>query len=174
MTKKTCTFIGFNSNKLSACWDCEDKNGISLRNYLKGEIEKQVIEQNISYFICGVGSEGDMYIAETILEIKKRYPHIILEVVINYETQVSRWREADRNRYYDIIEKSDKETMFHRAYSVGCWIKCNYYMIDQANTIFVAFNPSNGVVCKMIKYAKDQSKTVNLIDPMLFKYKSSM
>ena len=49
MTKKTCTFIGFNSNKLSACWDCEDKNGISLRNYLKGEIEKQVIEKNISY-----------------------------------------------------------------------------------------------------------------------------
>ena len=75
MTKKTCTFIGFNSNKLSACWDCEDKNGISLRNYLKGEIEKQVIEKNISYFICGVGSEVDMYIAETILEIKKRYPH---------------------------------------------------------------------------------------------------
>ncbi len=60
---------------------------------------------------------------------------VCLECVIPYEGQANDWAESDRDRYFDIIEKCDKETLLQTRYSSSAEENCLYYTVDSAEEI---------------------------------------
>lgn len=104
---KTCCFTGHRPKSLPFGYDEGAEGCKRLKALLTESIEKQIIENGVTHFISGMAMGVDIYAAEAVLELKEKYPHITLECAIPCETQANRWSEGWRNRYFDIIYRSD-------------------------------------------------------------------
>ena len=165
---KTCCFTGHRPQSLPFRFDEQDSRCLRLKQVLRKEIERQIIEEGVTHFISGMAIGVDMYAAEIVLDLKRKYPQITLEAAIPCETQAVKWTVPLRERYYDIAARCDKETMLQRHYTPECMHKRNHYMVDAADTIIAVWNGSPSGTGKTVQYAADQGKTIVIIDPETF------
>ncbi len=131
-----------------------------------------VIEESILYliecfsvtnFLSGMDIGFEQYAAEVVLKKKKDYPQITLEGVLPYETHSVNWTEAQRDKYYSIMEKSDREIMMQCHYTWDCMTRRNLYMINQSKHI-VFFNEGTGEVDRLILFSKAKGRNVIVIN----------
>lgn len=162
---KTCCFTGHRPQSLPFRFDEQDRRCRKLKQVLRKEIERQITEEGVTHFISGMAIGVDMYAAEIVLDLKKKYPQITLEAAIPCETQAVKWTVPLRERYYDIASRCDKETMLQRHYTSDCMHKRNHYMVDAADTVIAVWNGSPSGTGKTVQYAADQGKTIVIIDP---------
>lgn len=165
---KTCCFTGHRPQSLPFRFDEQDRRCRKLKRVLRKEIERQIEEEGVTHFISGMAIGVDMYAAEIVLDLKRKYPQITLEAAIPCETQVVKWTEPLRERYYDIAARCDKETMISRHYTPDCMHKRNRYMVDAADTVIAVWNGSPSGTGKTVQYATDQGKTIVIINPETF------
>jgi len=74
----------------------------------------------VTHFISGVDLCVGQCVAEIVLDFKRDYPEVTLECVIPCEDQAANWTIAQRDRYFSIVERCDKETLLQRHYSKDC------------------------------------------------------
>lgn len=72
--------------------------------------------------------------ATAVLRLKEEYP-VFLECVIPFEEQAKDFPEADRDRYFYILEKCDKETLLQTRYSSDTEEKRLRYMTEAVDEI---------------------------------------
>ena len=63
----------------------------------------------------------DTHAANIMLKLKSNYSMITLECTIPCETQSVKWNERDI--YYDLLSKSDKQTLLQQKYNSDCMKK---------------------------------------------------
>ena len=164
-TIKTCCFTGHRFQKLPFGANEQNERCLKLKETLKAEIEKQITENGVSHFISGMAIGVDMFAAEIVLELKAAYPYITLEAAIPCETQAIKWSEPFRNRYFDIVEKCDKETLIQKHYDPGCMNRRNRYMVDHSDIVIAVWDSRPSGTGNTVKYAKGQNKPVIIINP---------
>lgn len=71
--------------------------------------------------------------------------NIKLECVIPFEEQAKDWSEPERDRYFDIIENCEKETMLCTEKVEKSEKLCYSYIINAANLILLGETPSDEV-----------------------------
>jgi len=118
---------------------------------------------SVTNFLSGMDIGFEQYAAEHVLEKKKDYPQITLEGVLPYETHSVNWTEAQRDKYYSIMEKSDREIMMQYHYTSDCMMRRNLYMINQSKHI-VFFNEGAGEVDRLILFSKSKGRNVIVIN----------
>ena len=159
----TCCFIG-------SCTEDRLSSFEEKRTFLNNT--ELVIEESIIYliecfsvtnFLSGMDIGFEQYAAEVVLKKKKDYPQITLEGVLPYETHSVNWTEAQRDKYYSIMEKSDREIMMQCHYTWDCMTKRNLYMINQSKHI-VFFNEGTGEVDRLILFSKAKGRNVIVIN----------
>ena len=101
----------------------------------------------------------------TLPGLKSRYKGIILEIAIPCESQAEKWTEEQRDRYFDIASKCDKETLIQHHYTADCMHKRNRYMVDQADFIIAVWDGRPSGTGKTVQYAQRQGKPVTIINP---------
>lgn len=121
-------------------------------------------EQGVRHFISGMALGVDIWAAEIVLQLKKRYP-ITLECAIPCETQAARWLEEERDRYWGIIERCDKETLLQTNYSADCFQKRNQYMIDHSDFVIAVWNGKPSGTGKTVLYVRKKGREVVLLAP---------
>lgn len=160
---KTCCFTGHRPQKLGY-----GENSIQC-DELKNRLEELIIEliekEGVTHFISGVALGVDTYAAKIVLNLKTRYPDITLECAIPCENQAEKWNERDRDVYYDLISKCDKETLLQQKYSSDCMQKRNEYMVDNSDYVIAVWNGKPSGTGNTVKYAKKINKVVLLVDP---------
>ena len=77
---KRVSFTGYRPQKMPFGFDENDPRCIDFKKRLRDTIES-FIWQGYTHFISGGALGMDTYAAETVLELKKEYPEIILEMV---------------------------------------------------------------------------------------------
>ena len=102
----------------------------------------------------------DTYAAKIVLNLKTQYPDITLECAIPCENQAEKWNERDRDVYYDLISKCDKETLLQQKYSSDCMQKRNEYMVDNSDYVFAVWNGKPSGTGNTVKYARKNNKMV--------------
>lgn len=162
---KTCCFTGHRPQSLPFRFDEQDERCTRLKQLLREEIERQIVEEGVTHFISGMAIGVDMYAAEIVLELKAKYPQITLESAIPCETQAVKWSSALRERYYMIASKCDKETLIQQRYTADCMHKRNRYMVDSSDTVIAVWNGTPSGTGKTVKYAEEQKKTIVVINP---------
>ncbi len=159
----TCCFIG-------SCTEDRLSSFEEKRTFLNNT--ELVIEESIIYliecfsvtnFLSGMDIGFEQYAAEVVLKKKKDYPQITLEGVLPYETHSVNWTEAQRDKYYSIMEKSDREIMMQCHYTWDCMTKRNLYMINQSKHI-VFFNEGAGEVDRLILFSKAKGRNIIVIN----------
>ena len=76
-----------------------------------------------------------------------------------------KWTEEQRDRYFDIASKCDKETLIQHHYTADCMHKRNRYMVDQADFIIAVWDGRPSGTGKTVQYAQRQGKPVTIINP---------
>lgn len=160
---KTCCFTGHRPQKLGY-----GENSIQC-DELKNRLEELIIELiekgGVTHFVSGVALGVDTYAAKIVLNLKTRYPDITLECAIPCENQAEKWNERDRDVYYDLISKCDKETLLQQKYSSDCMKKRNEYMVDNSDYVIAVWNGKPSGTGNTVKYAMKNNKKVLLINP---------
>lgn len=119
----------------------------------------------LPHFISGMALGVDMYAAEIVLGLKSSYEGITLESAIPCESQAEKWTEKQRDRYFEIASKCDKETLIQHHYTSDCMHKRNRYMVDQADFIIAVWDGRPSGTGKTVQYAQRQGKLVTIINP---------
>lgn len=127
-----------------------------------------------THFISGVDIDVGQLFSEIVLDLKRDYPEITMECVIPYEDQAANWTIAQRDRYFSIVERCDKETLLQRQYSKDCFKKKKEYMIKQSNYVLVVWNGKSVEAGKILSSARTLGKTVILVDPNTFEVRTDL
>lgn len=165
MKVKKCAFTGHRPQSLPFGFNETDERCIALKQMLRTEIINLIENEGVTHFISGMAIGVDMYAAEIVLGLKSSYEGIILESVIPCESQAEKWTEEQRDRYYDIAAKCDKETLIQRHYTDDCMHKRNRYMVDEADYIIAVWDGRPSGTGKTVQYARRQGKPITVINP---------
>ena len=71
--------------------------------------------------------------------------NIKLECVIPFEEQPKDWCESERDRYFDIIERCDRETLITTEKSDKSERLCYSYLVSKSSLILLHTPPSDEV-----------------------------
>lgn len=164
MTQETsCCFTGHRPERLPWGTDETDERCLALKKHLEQALE-QAYERGCRHFVCGMARGADLYFAEAVLAMRKRHPGVTLECARPCETQACRWSLPERQRYEEILECCDYETMVQHHYDRNCMMRRNRYMVDRTAHIIAVYDgvPSGGTA-KTLAYAMQCGLDINII-----------
>ncbi len=165
MKMKKCAIIGDKSRKQIYAFSETDGTYANFRENLKKEIIRLITEEGVTHFISGMSLGAELYAAEIVLELKRTFKGITLECAIPFETQAERWSETNRDRYFGIIEKCDKEVMTQKQYSYDCYNNHNHQLIDQAEFIIMVGDNDSMLTECVKKYTLLKGKHLSIVTP---------
>ena len=148
----SCAFTGHRPGKLPWGEDESDLRCIALKAKLRAAVES-AIHEGLEHFICGMAEGCDLYFAETVLALKSTYPHITIEAAIPFSGQADRWRPELRARYDYDLRQCDYQTLVQEAYTPGCMMRRNRYMVDASRILIAAFDGRPGGTARTLEYA---------------------
>jgi len=166
--KITCCITGPRSKSLSFGFHEDDPRCVRLKEVLREQIINMTETFRVTHFITSVGLGVDLFAAETVLELKKEHPQCTLECAIPYETPATWWTEKQRDRYFSIIEKCDKEALIQNHYSSDCFKICNEYMLRESDYLLAVWNGRRGRTATAISLARSRNVHVIIINPDTF------
>lgn len=149
---QTCCFTGHRESKLP--WRSYESDARCLR--LKQriyDVVEAVYADGIRHFICGMANGCDLYFLEAVLFFRRDHPDVTVEAAIPYAGQAEHWREELRARYFALLEQCDCKTVVQQAYSGGCMMRRNRYMVDQSRVLIAAYNGEPGGTMNTMLYA---------------------
>lgn len=164
-TKISCCFAGPRPQSLPFGFDEENADCLWLKHLLKEQAVYLIEALGVTHFISGVDLGIGQYAAEIVLTLKRDYPGITLECAIPYENQAVKWTIAQRDRYFSIMKRCDKETLLQRHHTENCMKKRNHYMISQSNYVIAVWNGRQGGTCNIVSIARTMGKPMIIIDP---------
>ena len=162
--RPACCFAGPRPQSLPLGFDEENAGCLQLKQVLKEQAVYLIEALGVAHFISGVDLGVGQFAAEIVLDLKRDYPEVTLECVIPCEDQAANWTIAQRDRYFSIVERCDKETLLQHHYSKDCIRKKKEYMVKQSNYVLVVWNGKSGSSGKLLSIARTLGKIVILID----------
>ena len=103
---KRVAFTGYRPQKMPFGFDEQDERCVDFKKRLHDTIES-LIWQGYQHFISGGALGMDMYAAEAVLDLKKQYPEIMLEMVSPFDTPAAKWAPEYRQRHDALFDKAD-------------------------------------------------------------------
>ncbi|MDE7438992.1 MAG: DUF1273 domain-containing protein [Clostridia bacterium] len=165
MRNSTACFTGHRSQKLPWRFNEEDPRCMEMKVTLRFEIE-QVIRRGYRTFLCGMALGFDMICAETVIDLKKKYPDIKIVGVLPCKTQDRKWFDKDRERYRKLLKQLDCIRCIYDEYiGAECMLERNHYMVDNSSLMITLFNGLSGGTKSTIDYAKRKGLEVVIIKP---------
>ncbi len=165
--RKIC-FSGHRPNKL--LWGY-DENATSCERFKIFMYEKleYAILKGYTYFISGMALGIDMICAEIVLNLKKKYPYIVLECAIPCLNQSQCWTYASKKRYKKILLKADYVNFISKnRYSKSCMLNRNLYMVQNCDIVIAVWNGTKSGTANTINLAKKHGKKVIIVSPNNF------
>ncbi|SHI19218.1 Uncharacterized SPBc2 prophage-derived protein YoqJ [Sporobacter termitidis DSM 10068] len=160
----TCCFSGYRPDKLPWGYNEDDERCLRLREKLC-DIVSAVYASGIRHFICGMALGCDTLFCETALQLRDDHPDVTLEAALPCEDQAARWNEAQRSRYFKLVEQCDVETLVSRKYTPDCMMRRNMYMVDHASLLIAVYDGRFGGTMQTVGYAGRQGLEIIQIKP---------
>lgn len=95
---------------------------------IKAQLEAAIL-RGCNRFLSGMECGAGLTAAECVLTCRKQHPTLSLECVIPYEEYAAVWDEPSRDRYFDVLNRCDTETMLQRQYTPDCMELQQEYLI---------------------------------------------
>lgn len=86
-----------------------------------------------------------------------------LVCVMPYEEQATKWCECERNRFFEVHERSEKVEMLSKKYYEGCEIDAEKYIARNCDKL-IFISPQNGEVPQEILNELDSGKTLIVVN----------
>ena len=162
---KRCAFTGYRPAKLPFGYDEADPRCVEFKARLRDTIEA-LIGEGYAHFVSGGAQGMDMFAAEAVLELKEKYPWIILEMVSPFDAQAARWDEEYRMRHDRLFASADIVTATGHEYTKACMFRRNRYLVENADLLLAAYDGQPGGTAMTCEYAREMGVPIRLIMPM--------
>lgn len=157
-------FTGYRPQKMPFGFDEADPRCVDFKKRLRDTIES-FIWQGYQHFISGGAMGMDMFAAETVLELKKKYPEILLEMVSPFDEQAAKWAPEYQKRHDKLFDRADIVTATGHQYTKSCMFARNRYLVDNADLLLAAYDGQPGGTKMTVKYARQIGVQVCYIKP---------
>lgn len=165
MKEKNCCIIGGNVSG--------NKDGTVNLPKLQKIIENTIIDlienKSVTEFVSGMDLGLETYFAKKVIDYKKTYPNISLTCVIPYETQTEFWAEEERDCYYGIVEKCDKEILLQTKYTDEAIKNKNKYLIENSKFCIIVRQENSDEFLSAVNYLLEKRTNLIGIDPYTLK-----
>lgn len=134
---------------------------------LKLLIEKAIvdaIQQGFVTFISGMAIGYDIIAAETVLMLRKQYPHIHLICALPHPEFEKRWHKEWQCRYRRILSQADLIKVVSPCYSLASYQRRNEWMVSKSSLVIAAYNGTPGGTRNTIEFAKMNHVPVHMLD----------
>ena len=148
----SCCFSGHRPAKLPWGSDEDDLRCVALKRRLWDAMEAAYAE-GYRHFICGMAQGCDFYFCELALQLRQKYGDVSVEAAIPCATQSASWGGADQQRWRQLVDACDYETLVSDTYSSTCMQRRDRYMVDHASLLIAAFDGSVGGTRYTVEYA---------------------
>lgn len=122
----------------------------------------ELIERGVTVFRAGGAIGFDTICALKVLEKKRTYPDIRLELCLPCRDQTNGWSEREKYVYNYVLERADSVRYAENYYVSGCMYKRNRMLVDGADFCVAFLAKNEGGTAYTAKYAL--SKGVELIN----------
>ncbi|MCI9272981.1 MAG: DUF1273 domain-containing protein [Clostridiales bacterium] len=121
----------------------------------------EAVDQGYGDFYTGACYGFDILAGEAVLAVRDKLSQPIhLLAAIPFENQAQLWSEHWRDRYYSMLERSDRVITLQPRYTRGCFQKRNQYMIDRSNLLICYHNGTGGGTDSTVRSAERQGRYV--------------
>lgn len=162
----TCCFSGPGTKGLPYDIAGDNRCANGLKRTMGEQLENMVRSFHVTRFLSGVDLGTEQYACEMILDLKKEYSRVRLECVIPYELQAAHWTERQRDRYYSIIERCDKETGIQSHYTSDCRKNKDEYMLRQSDFLLAVWDGKRRRTATVVSAARARGLRVITINPL--------
>lgn len=163
-----CMFTGHRPKGLPFGYNEMDNRCKKFKKVLKKLIIHKIKEENTTNFLSGMSLGTDMFAAETVLELKRKFRKITLTAVLPCRTQAARWNKEATARYEHILNKCDKVIVLQEEYSPNCMHKRNLYMVEHSDCVIAVWSGIEGGTANTICFATERHLPVTVLDPATF------
>ena len=150
--ENTCCFTGHREYKLPWGSDENDPRCRKLQQQLFDAVDA-VYAAGIRHFICGMANGCDLYFFDAARYLRLQHPEVTIEAAIPFAGQADRWRPELRERYAYDLRQCDYQTLVQEAYTPGCMMRRNRYMVDASRILIAAFDGRPGGTARTLEYA---------------------
>jgi len=157
-------FTGHRPQSLPWGFNEEAPDCIAFKKRLQMEVE-QAIQDGYSHFLFGGSIGVDLIAARIVLDLKQKYPKIILECIIPYINQAVLWPTEQQDIYHNILAECDKKIILNEKYSRDVYKLWISYMVDRAGLIIAAYCDEQSGSGQTVRYALEREKRVIVINP---------
>lgn len=166
--KLICCFTGHRPQHLSFGFNEGHKDCIKVKEMLFEQILR-AIKLGYRYFISGMALGVDTWAVELLLNLKNKYPDIIIEGAIPCKDQECKWILESKERYRKLLKKLDVITYVSDSnYASGCMEKRDDYMIEKSSLLIAVYMDKNGGTKHTFDQGIKKGMTIFRINPMNF------
>ncbi len=151
MKDKTCCFTGH--RKLSF-------EEITRLSPALDRTVRELIAKGITYFGTGGAIGFDTLAAQTVLRLRREFPHIRLILVLPCRNQPQGWSELDREVYEEILRRADKVVYIAERYTSDCMLTRNRHLVDHSGTCVYYLTHYGGGTGYTVTYAEKNGLTM--------------
>ena len=148
----TVCFSGYRPEKLPWGYDECDPRCAQLKQRLRRAV-CAACDDGFRHFICGMANGCDLYFFDAARYLRLQHPEVTIEAAIPYAGQADRWRPELRERYAYDLRQCDYQTLVQEAYTPGCMMRRNRYMVDHAARLIAVFDGQDGGTRRTVEYA---------------------
>lgn len=160
---RTCCFIDYNPQENYLKLDDKNISFFDVKAKIESAIISLIEDFSVTNFISGMEFGLEQLSAEIVHELKPKFSGITLEGVIPYENRIINCPEFQRDKYYSIMQKIDKEVLLQYHYSYDFIRRRNYYMINKSKYIILYTNNASAID-NITAYARSKGRIVFISD----------
>ncbi len=154
MRERTCCFTGHRDVPAQI----QRELAVKLEDTISG-----LIDRGIKFYGAGGARGFDTLAAQTVLNLKNRYPYIKLILVLPCRTQTRGWPAGDAEKYERIKAQADKIVYTSQEYTKGCMFKRNRHLVDNSSVCVCYLTKKSGGTAYTVDYAeKENLEVINL------------
>ncbi len=128
-----------------------------------GTVLERLISEGVYTYRAGGALGFDTVGALAVLEKKKKYPFLRLELCLPCENQAEKWNTYSKNLYEKIKKQADAISYAEKTYSAGCMHERNRLLVDGAHFCIAYCTEERGGTAFTYEYAERAGlKMINL------------
>ena len=144
--------------------DIDFHTAVKIPSVLKSVIEGY-IKRGVYRFRAGGAMGFDTVAAICVLELKPKYPHIKLELILPCRDQDKKFDEASKRAYRDILNRADHVEYIYNSYTPDCMLARNRALVDGSCACVAFCQKSAGGTGYTMAYAlKSGVELININD----------